>query len=117
MLVSTSATAGSSTRRTRAPASASRSSAAGTARGSPARADSRTPSPVRARLRAIAAYRHRAPDGGAVARAVVEEPVADVASAGLQSRPAAVGDRRVDDPDELGERTVHIAPRRLEDGI
>src|SRR4051794_18949914 len=87
---STSATGASSTHRTAAPACASRRSAAGTARASSARGGSRAPRAVRRRLRAVAAHGHRAPHARAVARAVVEEPLADVAAARLEARPRAV---------------------------
>ena len=45
-------------------------------------------------LLALAADRHRAPVARAVLRVVVEGPAADVALAGLQALPGALGDRR-----------------------
>ena len=107
------ARAGSSSR---SPAPRSRSAGC----GSPTTGSCRgrfAPSSVGLRLRPVAAHGHLAPHGRPVARAVVEEPVADVAPARLQPRPRAVGHRGVDDPDEIGERAVDVAARRLEHAV
>ena len=63
-------------------------SGAASARAAHGAVSLRAPAPVvRARLRAPATHRHRAPAPRAVARAVVERPAAVVAGADLQSRP------------------------------
>ena len=67
-------------------------------RGARARRDARRGPPRRRRGRRASSsgsrrHRHVAPAGGVVARAIVEEPAADVAAARLQPRPAAVGER------------------------
>jgi len=43
--------------------------------------------------------------------------VAHIAAARLQPRPRAVGHRGVDDPDQVGERAVDVAPHRFENAL
>ena len=62
------------------------------------------PAPVARRLRAVAADRHRAPVGGAVARVVVEDPAARVLAARLEPRPRPGLGRRDRDRGERRER-------------
>ena len=64
------------------------------------------PVAVARRLDPVAAHRHRAPAAGAVLRAVVEDPAADVPRTGLEPRPGAVGHGRVDDADDPAEGAV-----------
>ena len=73
------------------------------------RRSSGVPAAVRLRLRPVAADRHRAPGARAVARAVVERPLADLAAAGFQTPPAAVGHRREGDRDQPAEGAVDAA--------
>src|SRR6266540_4073442 len=69
---------------------------------------------VLARLVAVAADGHRAPGGGAVARPVVERPLTGVLATCLEPRPAAVGHRAEDDPEDRAERGVDAAAGGLE---
>ena len=110
---------GTSSRSTcRASAASSSSSWAPRSRssgsGSPTTGSCRASFAIGLRLDAVAAHGHLTPHGRAVARAVVEEPAADVAAARLQSRPRAVGHRGVHDADEIGERAVDVLRGRLE---
>ena len=72
------------------------------------------PAPVAGRLRAVAADRHRAPVGGAVARLVVEDPAARVLAACLEPRPRARLGRGDGDRGERRERPVDALPCRSE---
>ena len=72
---------------------------------------------VGACLGTVSAHLHRAPGGRAVARAVVERPLARVRAAGLQPLPGAVGHRLVDEPDRLAERAVDARAAGLQRGL